>query len=265
MQLPVPRVVLDGEIVIEREGELSFDDLLLRVHPAESRIRKLAGETPASYFVFDLLAVGGEDLTREPLAVRRARLEELVREQGWPASFKLSPATTRAEIAQQWFDEFARLGLEGIMAKKADAPYRSGSRDAMLKIKRLRTADCVVGGVRYQEARRDRIGALLLGLYDTGGLLHHVGMCSSIREQERTRLAQLIEPLKGGTGFTGKAPGGPSRWSHGRSMDYMPLGPELVCEVRYDYFNQGRFRHGTKLLRWRPEKDPRACTFSQVE
>jgi len=262
--LPVRTFVLDGEIVVSRGGVLSFDDLLLRIHPAESRIRKLAKETPASLFAFDLLVdERGRSLVGQPLAERRERLEAFFAKIPEGASAALSPATADRALAAGWMRELGAAGLDGVVAKRSDLPYRSGERDGMVKIKRLRTADCVVGGFRWAQ-KGGQVGSLLLGLYDTAGKLDHVGFSSSFTAAERQELEPILLPLVAPPGFTGKAPGGPSRWSQGRSTEWEPLRPELVCEVRYDHFSGGRFRHGTKFLRWRPDKEPRACTFEQV-
>jgi ATP-dependent DNA ligase len=265
LALPAPAFVLDGEIVVAAGGVLSFDDLLQRIHPAESRIRKLARETPSTFLVFDVLVdLDGTDLTALPLARRRERLEGFFA--GLPAGggVRLSPATTERALAERWMRELGGSGLDGILAKLRDAPYRAGERTAMRKVKRLRTADCVVGGFRYAQAGGE-VGSLLLGLYDDEGLLDHVGFSSSFTAEERRALKPIVEPLVEPPGFTGNAPGGPSRWSAGRSTEWQPLRPTLVCEVRYDHFSGGRFRHGTKFLRWRPDKSPAACTFEQVE
>jgi ATP-dependent DNA ligase len=257
------RFVLDGEIVIFADGALAFDDLLQRIHPAESRVRKLARETPVTFLVFDLLVdEDGRDLTGRPLAERRARLEAFLGDPGPGARIRLSPATAERAAAEGWLRELAG-GLDGVVAKRADATYRSGERTAMSKVKRIRTADCVVGGFRYQQAGAE-VGSLLLGLYDAEGLLHHVGFCASFTAEERRALKPVVEPRIEPPGFTGSAPGGPSRWSRGRSTEWQPLRPELVCEVRFDHFAGGRFRHGTKFLRWRPDKAPRACTMEQL-
>ncbi len=257
------KFVLDGEIIIERDGVLSFDDLLMRIHPAESRVRKLAKETPSSYLVFDLLVdAKGKSLLDQPLQERRRALEDFsasIRSK----SVRLSPASPNRPQAEQWMRELGKTGLDGVIAKKLDVPYASGERAAMQKVKSIRTADCVVGGFRYASKGRD-IGSLLLGLYNGEGLLDHVGFSSSFTAEERRDLKKVIEPLRGGTGFSGHAPGGPSRWSTERSGEWEPLHPKLVCEVRYDHFSGGRFRHGTKFLRWRPDKSPRKCTFEQV-
>jgi len=263
-ELPERRFVLDGEIVIFSGGHLSFDDLLLRIHPAESRIRKLSAESPASFMCFDLLVDSkGQVLTDLPLKQRREKLVQLFRHFPAKGTVRLSPASTDPKQAEQWMRELATLGLDGIVAKRLDEPYRSGERTGMVKIKRIRTADCVVGGFRYAE-KGGGIGSLLLGLYNDQELLDHVGFTSSFTREQRIELKKTVEPLIGGPGFTGHAPGGPSRWSTKRSSEWQPLKPKLVCEVSYDHFSGSRFRHGTKFLRWRPEKKPRQCTFEQV-
>src|SRR5438309_5520259 len=263
-ELPERRFVLDGEIVIFSEGHLSFDDLLLRIHPAESRIRKLSAESPASFMCFDLLVDSkGQVLTDLPLKQRREKLVQLFRHFPAKGTVRLSPASTDPKQAEQWMRELATLGLDGIVAKRLDEPYRSGERTGMVKIKRIRTADCVVGGFRYAE-KGGGIGSLLLGLYNEQGQLDHVGFTSSFNAAQRRELKKIVKPLIGPPGFTGRAPGGPSRWSTRRSAEWQPLKPKLVCEIRYDHFSGGRFRHGTKFLRWRPEKKPRQCTFEQV-
>lgn len=257
--------VLDGEIVILQDGHLSFDDLLLRIHPAASRIQKLSKETPATYLLFDLLVdEKGKSLVEQPLSERRQRLERLVKSFGKQESIRLSPATPDYTTAQRWMKELAASGFDGVMAKELDCAYASGDRSAMRKIKRIRTADCVVGGFRYA-SKGGEVGSLLLGLYDEDGKLNHVGFSSSFAAPERKKLKALLKPYMGGSGFTGHAPGGPSRWSTERSGEWEALKPKLVCEVRYDHFSGGRFRHGTKFLRWRPEKSPRSCTYEQVE
>lgn len=273
--LPARAFVLDGEIVVPRDGRLSFDDLLLRIHPAASRVAKLAKETPASFVAFDLLCDSqrGAPLLTRPLIERRRRLEQFF--SSMPNHLiQLSPATTDRTIASRWFTDLGTYGLDGVMAKKIYEPYHSGDREGMIKIKHIKTADCVVGGFRYSAtpAKRDKartsahtIGSLLLGLHDRHDMLHFVGFTSSFNKEDRARLKEIIEPLKGGAGFSGKAPGGPNRWSQRHSDDWERLDPVLVCEVQYDYFSQGRFRHGTKFLRWRPEKDPHQCTLDQVE
>ncbi|MGH9530693.1 MAG: ATP-dependent DNA ligase [Terriglobales bacterium] len=262
--LPQQRFVLDGEIVIFKGGHLSFDDLLMRIHPAESRIRKLATETPVTMMSFDLLVDShGKLLTDLPLAQRRERLERFFEDLPKKGMVRLSPASQSSKQADTWMRELAAMGLDGIVAKRLGEPYASGERTAMVKIKRIRTADCVVGGFRYAE-KGDGIGSLLLGLYDDQGLLDHVGFTSSFGREDKEELKSVVEPLMGPPGFTGHAPGGPSRWSTKRSSEWQPLRSKLVCEVRYDHFSGGRFRHGTKFLRWRPEKKPSQCVFEQV-
>jgi ATP-dependent DNA ligase len=264
LELPATRFVLDGEIVVALEGSLSFDDLLQRIHPAESRIRRLAAETPATLLAFDLLVdEKGRSLLNETLDRRRERLEAFFERVPPDGRVRLSPATSDRRLAEGWLRELAAGGLDGVLAKDLGAPYRSGDRSAMRKVKVLRTADCVVGGFRYASSS-SAIGSLLLGLYNEKGLLDHVGFSSSFTAEERRALAPVVLPLRGSSGFTGNAPGGPSRWSTERSGEWEALRPELVCEVRYDHFSGGRFRHGTKFLRWRPDKAPGQCTFDQV-
>ena len=264
-EIKASRFVLDGEIVIPVGQGLSFDQLLQRIHPAESRIRKLSVEFPASFIVFDLLVdAAGESLAAAPLTERRAALEAFARKYLKGVSrLALSPATHDVRQARKWF---AKVGgaLDGIIAKRAELPYQSDNRDGMVKVKRHRTADCVIGGFRYA-SKGKVLGSLLLGLYDTDGLLHHVGFCSAIKADERKRLTGELEKLVEAPGFTGRAPGGPSRWSTERSTEWQPLKPKLVVEVEYDHFTAGRFRHGTHLVRWRPDKAPRQCTMKQVE
>ena len=257
--------VLDGEIVIYVGKQISFDNLLMRIHPAASRIRKLSSETPATYLCFDLLVdAEGQALNERPLSARRQRLEQFFGRipRRWQGA--TLPASSNRRQAQQWMQERGKLGLDGIVAKRLDEPYHSGERIGMVKIKRIRTADTVVGGFRYAE-KGGGVGSLLLGLYDREGLLDHIGFTSSFNSEQRQELKKIVAPLIGGPGFTGHAPGGPSRWSTKRSTEWQPLKPKLVAEVRYDHFSGGRFRHGTKFLRWRPEKKPQDCTFDQLE
>jgi ATP-dependent DNA ligase len=264
-QVRAKRFVLDGEIVVPRDGELSFDELLLRIHPAASRITKLSEESPASLIVFDLLVdAKGKSLVARPLAERRPALEAFVAAEV-PASLRirLSPATTRMATVKRWFRSVGG-GLDGVIAKQLDLPYRSGTRDGMQKMKSMRTAECVVGGFRYA-SKGKLVGSLLLGLYDDGGLRHHVGFTSNIPNDAKPALTKQLEGLVKPPGFTGQAPGGPSRWSTARSAEWQPLAPKLVVEVQYDHFSGGRFRHGTSFLRWRPDKPPRRCTIAQVE
>lgn len=263
--LPATSFVLDGEIVIPVGRRFSFDELLLRIHPAESRVRKLVEEHPAVFIVFDLLAEGaGREgvLVDLPLADRRPRLEAFFTRQVHDPVFRLSDFTTSIATARKWL-KGSGADLDGVIAKRVDFAYRSGDRTGMVKIKRLRTAECVVGGFRYA-SRGKVVGSLLLGLYDEDGLLHHVGFTSSLSVAERKALTPELETMKKAPGFTGRAPGGPSRWSTERTGEWEPLAPKLVVEVRYDHFTGGRFRHGTKFLRFRPDKPPRTCTMDQV-
>ena len=259
------RFVLDGEIVIPIGGALSFDELQLRLHPAASRVEKLAREHPAILIGFDLLAErDGKSLLGIPLKQRRQLLEQFARENfGRQTGIRLSPSTTNLEKAKKWFQKVGG-NLDGIIAKKRDAPYVAGERTAMVKIKQIRTVDCVVGGFRYASGAR-QIGSLLLGLYGQDGLLHHVGFTSAFKATERRELTRKFEALKKSPGFTGRAPGGPSRWSTERSGEWEPVKPEIVVEVTYDHFTGGRFRHGTKIVRWRRDKAPKQCTMEQVE
>jgi ATP-dependent DNA ligase len=263
--LRATRFVLDGEIVIPVNGRLSFDELLLRVHPAASRVRTLVEAHPARLEVFDLLVDDrGRSLVALPLDERRARLEAFAK-RFFPRgkSVVLSQATRRLATARSWLEGGSSGDLDGVIAKRLDLPYRSGERDGMVKVKRQRTADCVVGGFRYA-SRGGGIGSLLLGLYDHEGLLDHVGFCSSLSAAERKALKARLEPLRKPPGFTGRAPGGPSRRSTDRSSQWEPLAPKLVVEVGYDHVSNGRFRHGTKFARWRPDKAPRQCTMEQI-
>ncbi len=256
--------VLDGEIVVPDGAALSFDALLQRIHPAASRVAKLAAETPASFIAFDLLVdERGKSLAAMPLEKRRVSLDKFAAKQFAGAKrIVLSPATRELKVVKRWF---ASVGgaLDGVIAKKVDKPYLSGERTGMLKVKRLRTADCVIGGFRYA-SKSKAIGSILLGLYDGAGLLHHVGFCSSFTAQQKKELVPKLEALIKAPGFTGQAPGGPSRWSTERSAEWKPLANKLVVEVQYDHFTGGRFRHGTKFLRWRPDKAPKQCTMDQL-
>ena len=255
--------VLDGEIVIPVDGHLSFDKLLMRIHPAASRIEKLSRETPCVFIIFDLLVNDkGKSLVGLPLGKRRERLDGFMGRFGnGKGSLEISPMTDDVKEAVKWFH--MGTGLDGIVAKRRDLPYQSGERTGMQKIKKQRTADCVVGGFRYLE-KKPLIGSLLLGLFNDNGLLDHVGFTSSIHDDERSALTKKVEGLIKPPGFTGKAPGGPSRWSTKHSSEWEPLETNLVVEVQFDRFTGGRFRHGTKFLRWRPEKVPQACTMEQV-
>jgi ATP-dependent DNA ligase len=255
--------ILDGEIVVPVEGRLSFDDLLLRIHPAASRIRKLAAESPAHYFAFDLLFASGKLLVEQPIEKRRAALEAFFAKVEHPL-LKLSPATGDRKVAQQWFSKFANLGLDGVMAKRLGEPYHSGDREGMVKVKHLKTADCVVGGFRYGEGTK-LVGSLLLGLYDREGRLVYIGHTSSIKKSDREELTKKLEQMRAENPFEVRVPGGPSRWATERTGEWEPVRPVLVCEVEYDYFSQGRFRHGSKFLRWRPDKKANQCTMDQVK
>jgi ATP-dependent DNA ligase len=264
LELPAKKFVLDGEIIIRSNGMLDFDALLQRIHPAASRIKKLSQETPATYLVFDLLVdEKSRALTSQPLSHRRMVLQDFT------AGFKsksvmLSPATSNLAQAQSWIQQGAARGLDGVVAKRLDCEYTSGERTGMVKIKRIRTADCVVGGFRWAQ-KGGQVGSLLLGLFNSHGELDHIGFSASFSREERRKLKPILEPLVGDPGFTGKAPGGPSRWAReDRNTEWLPLKHRLVCEVQYDHFSGGRFRHGTKFLRWRPDKDPRQCTMEQV-
>ena len=262
--LPARRFVLDGELVVPDGEGLSFEQLLMRIHPAQSRVEKLSREHPALFVVFDLLVdENGESLIELPLSERRKALERFVdRHLGSKTSVRLAPYTTDRREADGWLRSRGS-GLDGIMAKRRDLPYQTGERTGMQKFKRMRTADCVVGGFRYG-AKEPLVGSLLLGLYDDEGLLHHVGFSANLKAQEKPALTEKLEKLIKEPGFTGNRPGGPSRWSTERSGEWKPLATELVAEVQYDHFSGGRFRHGTRFLRWRPEKAPAQCLLRQV-
>jgi ATP-dependent DNA ligase len=263
-ELKATRFVLDGEIVVPADGGFSFDALLQRIHPAASRINKLAVETPAELILFDLLVnESGDLLTQQTLPERRRELERFLRRNaGGAQRLHLSPATNNVAVARKWLTRGGNA-LDGVIAKRRDLEYRSGDRTGMQKIKNYRSADCVVGGFRYNEGK-PVVGSLLLGLYDDNGLLHHVGFTSTIPRIETPALTRKLEKLIRPPGFTGNAPGGPSRWSTGRSSEWHPLKPELVVEVCYDHFSGERFRHGTRLVRWRPDKAPHQCRLDQV-
>ncbi|HEX2076112.1 MAG TPA: ATP-dependent DNA ligase [Longimicrobium sp.] len=264
--LRASRFVLDAEIVVPVGDTLSFEELQLRLHPAASRVQKLAAAHPALVVAFDLLlGPRGGPLTDRPLEERREKLEAFASQFfGAGERVRLSPVTRDEEQARAWLQQGER-GLDGVMAKRLDEPYRSGERAGMVKVKNVRTADCVVGGFRYAQ-KEPIVGSLLLGLYGDDGKLHHVGFCSSISREERRELTPRLEALRNPPGFTGSAPGGPSRWSamNPRSTEWEPLAPELVVEVGFDAFTGGRFRHGTRFYRWRPDKAPEQCTFAQL-
>jgi ATP-dependent DNA ligase len=257
------KFVLDGELIVPVDGRLSFDDLLQRIHPAASRVEKLSRETPAQMVLFDFLVdAKGNRLVGETLADRREKLEAFYAKYfAGNERVRLSLATREIEVAKRWMAEM-RGQLDGIVAKRVGEEYLSGER-AMVKVKTLRSADCVVGGFRYGTGS-NVVGSLLLGLYDEAGLLNHVGFTSGLAGQGVEALTKKLEKLVAPPGFTGHAPGGPSRWSTERSTEFQPLKPKLVVEVSYDHFTGERFRHGTKLLRWRPDKDPKQCTMKQV-
>jgi ATP-dependent DNA ligase len=261
--------LLDGEMVIDVGGVPSFEALQLRLHPAASRVAKLVAEAPARLVLFDALVLpGGEDITAWPLAKRRTALERILPKLNLGPTVTLSPATTALAEAEAWLATAGEGALDGVVAKRLDEPYRPGKR-AMVKVKRLRSADCVVGGFRYlrggQPGGKRLVGSLLLGLYDDEGRLNHVGHTSTIAADERAALTRRLEKLRGGPGFTGKAPGGPSRWSTAEDSAWEPVKPALVVEVRFDQVTGERFRHGTTLLRWRPDKSPRQCSFDQLK
>jgi ATP-dependent DNA ligase len=259
-QLKSKQFLLDGELIIPIGDALEFEALQLRLHPAESRVRKLARETPAELMAFDLLELDGKSLANLPLSKRREKLEQFFRK-NVTAGLQLSPVTCDRNIALGWLNRSGGA-LDGVIAKRSDLEYRPGER-AMIKVKQQRTADCVVGGFRYAE-KKHVVGSLLLGLYDDEGLLDHVGFTSAIPTAERPKLTRELEALIEPPGFTGDAPGGPSRWNSERTVRWEPLRPTLVVEVRYDQVTGRRFRHGTGFLRWRPDKDPRQCTFDQL-
>ncbi len=310
LALPVRKFVLDGEIVIRSGAGLDFDALLQRIHPATSRIQRLSQETPATYMVFDLLVDGkGRSLAAKPLSARRMALQEFAAatigtepdgkrsKKGLPKTtlnsanqrIVLSPASADFATAEKWMREGAASGWDGVVAKRLDCEYMSGERTGMVKIKRIRTADCVVGGFRWARGAKasageakesktaspktadpkrrptEEVGSLLLGLYNKKGELDHIGFSASFSREERKKLKSILKPFLGGEGFSGKAPGGPSRWTRdARDTEWFPLKPKLVGEFQYDHFSGGRFRHGTKFLRWRPEKKPEQCTMEQI-
>ena len=268
--------VLDGEIVIATGGVLDFDALLLRIHPAASRVAMLAKEAPASFVAWDILALGDKDLRDTPQAERRATLEEVLREAKAP--IHITPITSDPAVAEDWFRRFEGAGLDGVMAKPKSLGYQPGKR-AMMKIKHARTADCVVAGFRwYKDAKGELVGSMLLGLYDAAGVLHHVGVAASFKREERGKLAKLFEPLRENareghpwskwaewTGDDQRRPGASSRWNAGKDLSWEPLRLELVAEVGYDHLQGTRFRHATHFKRWRPDKPPSECRYDQLE
>lgn len=261
------RFVLDGELVVPVGEAFSFDALLQRIHPAASRIKRLSDETPAQFLAFDLLRSGAKDLVPMTLPKRRRELEAFAGHCFPRTLFHLSPASREIKDAKKWLQS-AGGGSDGVIAKRLDLPYQSGNRDGMQKIKRHRSADCVIGGFRYGERKarsRKVVGSLLLGLYDDDGKLHHVGFTSGLRTAEKPGLTDRLEAIVAERSFTGNTPGGPSRWSTKRSSEWTPVKPKLVIEVSYDHFTGGRFRHGTTILRWRPDKKARQCTMDQLQ
>jgi len=269
------RCVVDGEIVIVGSSGLDFEALLLRIHPAESRVKMLAEQTPASFVAWDLLAIGDKDLRESPLEKRRARLEAALAEAAAP--IHLSPATGDRKLAEDWFRRFEGAGLDGVMAKRLDEPYQPGER-TMIKVKHKRTADCVVAGFRWhKKGAGTLIGSLLLGLYDEKGTLHHVGVAAAFTTAMRKQLVKEFEPLRKNAlknhpwrdwaeAMEGqRMPGGASRWNRGKDLSWEPLRPERVVEVAYDHMQGTRFRHAAHFLRWRPDKKPKDCRYDQLE
>jgi ATP-dependent DNA ligase len=268
--------VVDGEIVITTPRGLDFDLLQLRLHPANSRVAKLAVETPASFVAFDLLAAGGRDVMAAPQRERRAMLERLL--EGTAPPLYLTPMTRDRATAERWLDEFEGAGLDGVVAKPLDSPYQPGKR-TMIKVKHVRTADCVVAGFRWHKSGKDAVGSLLLGLYDDRGILQHVGVTSSFTMAKRRELVKELAPLRTnaleGHPWRGWAemsatelnrmPGAQSRWSAGKDLSWEPLRVERVCEVKYDHLQGNRFRHAAVFLRWRPDKRPQGCRYDQLE
>jgi ATP-dependent DNA ligase len=271
-----PGCVVDGEVVIATPKGLDFDALQLRLHPAASRVKKLAAESPASFVAFDLLAVNGADIMATPQIDRRRALEKLLK--GVKPPVHLTPMTRDAAVAADWHVRFEGAGLDGVMVKPANAPYQPGKR-AMVKVKHARTADCVVAGFRWYKDTPDAVGSLLLGLYDDSGALHHVGVTSSFTMARRKELARELEPLRKNAiaahpwgewarpdaHGSQRMPGGQSRWSAGKDLSWEPLRIERVCEVKYDHMQGDRFRHAAVFLRWRPDKPPEACRYDQLE
>lgn len=273
------RAVVDGEVVISDRRGLDFEALLLRIHPAASRVKLLSESTPASFVAFDLLAHGDKDLRDTPLVKRRTLLERALKKTTpipdkatkkdavaalYPGPrVALTPHTDDVDEATRWFDVFEEIGLDGVIAKRNDLLYVPGER-VMVKIKHHRTADCVVGGYRLSKAG-DGVGSLLLGLYDDAGVLHYVGHTSSFKANERRELLARLRKLEGGASFGGgRSPGGPSRWTGDRDVSWVPLEPSIVCEVRFDHMQGDRFRHASRFVRWRTDKEPRECGFDQL-
>ena len=264
-RLKPKRFILDGELTVPVGKILSFEELQMRLHPAASRVAKLAAAHPSLLIVFDMLQTPrGADLTARPLRERRSALEKFMGA-STPSSFlRLSPATTRRGDAEKWLKRAGNGELDGVVAKRLEDPYLAGKR-AMVKVKNLRTADCVVGGFRYAGTGHSEVGSLLLGLFNSEGTLDHVGFVSGFPDEDRAALMKKMKPLIGKPGFTGDKPGGPSRWSTERSAQWQPLKTKLVAEVQYDHVTGDRFRHATRFLRWRPDKKPRDCTMDQLQ
>jgi ATP-dependent DNA ligase len=266
-RLPEKRFLLDGELVVPVGAMFSFDALLQRIHPAQSRIKKLSTETPALLLMFDILRRGKRELADQPLSARRPDLEDFARHSfDDDGLFRLSPVTRDIDRATRWLNS-AGGGSDGVIAKRIDLAYQGGNRDGMQKIKRHRSADCVIGGFRYgknEKAGRKLAGSVLLGLYDADGDLHHVGFSSGIKSADKPALTGKLEAIVAARSFTGNTPGGPSRWSTEQSSQWQPTKPKFVVEVSYDHFTGGRFRHGTSILRWRPDKKPKQCTMDQL-
>lgn len=255
-----PTCVVDGELVVAGPRGLDFEALQQRIHPAASRVAMLSKKTPASFVAFDLLALGAEDLRARPFTARR---EALLKVCPSDADLFPTPQTLDPEVAATWFHDFEGAGLDGVIARRGELPYVPGQR-VMVKVKHGRTADCVVGGFRDGKAA-GTVGSLLLGLYDAAGVLHHVGHTSSFKVKEKRELVEKLKPYLGGASFgEGRTPGAPSRWSSGEEKAWTPLRPELVCEVKFDYLQGDRFRHGATFVRWRPDKAPRDCTYEQL-
>jgi ATP-dependent DNA ligase len=258
-ELLPPSSALDGEIVIERGGKLDFDAMQLRLHPAESRIRKLSAEIPAQFVAFDVLLWRGRPLHELPLQKRRRELEQRARK------FRLSPSTRDRAQAEDWLRRLEAAGLDGVVAKRLGLPYLPGSREGVVKVKPYRSADCVIVGFRWSEKANGRISTLLLGLYADDGKLEFVGHCSGFPAAVRRELEEKLPKLRAAGAISGeRVPGGQSRWTRGKELDWNPVRPKLVCEVRYDKLERNRFRHGTRFLRFRPDKDPKDCTWREV-
>ena len=268
--------VIDGEIVVATGSGLDFDALQQRLHPAASRVARLAQETPASFIAFDLIAAGGKSVMALPQSERRARLEQLLGSVRPPVH--VTPVTQDRATAQDWLVRFEGAGLDGVMAKPADAPYQPGKR-AMFKIKHVRSADCVVAGFRWYKETRDAVGSLLLGLYNDTGVLQHVGVTSAFTMEMRRQLADELEHLRknameghpwkdwatASASDADRMPGAKSRWSGGKDLSWEAVRPERVCEVKYDHLQGDRFRHATQFLRWREDKQPQDCRYDQLE